>query len=434
MSYLKEVIARTLGCNPKHIKYLGQGGEVIAFSFIDRNESKKVIKIYSNSIKTEEDFENVKESSTKMNNILKGTSKTLKPLLGHEIEIRNKKYYFQIFNYMDSDLIDICNNKNSNLSPYEFFIIALRIIMGVESLHKANIVHCDIKLENILVNLIDKKVKLIDFGFAKKIEPNCFYKPQGTVNYAAPELMMVSYTNGVPGNMLFPADIYSLGIVLYIMFTKSMAITNFSNFRYNPNIAPLPYETPKIREQFFGLLERMINYNPELRPNIKEIKDIMVKIYLNIEKERKKRMVIENVKLKNREKLELGILNGLKFNKEEIEKIELNTLKRVKFLLENNKVNNKLKYNIKKYINEIYCDNIFEIEEGNFKPLKFNESLEFNLIRTSLDNTKLAQNYYYSDKKKELEDKKEFLNELALTINLFDIKKQDEFEKSFLES
>ncbi len=418
MTYINEQIAKVVKCDFKTVEYIDSGEEVEVFSFIDNNKSKKIIKIYSKVISFKKGFDKVKKDSIEKTNILRGTSKILKPLFDGEIKLYDNKYYFQIFNYMDVDLLSICNDRKKIVNLYEFFIIALRIVMGVDSLHKANIVHCDIKIENILVNLKDKKVKLIDFGFVKKVKKNSYYTPQGTLVYAAPELK--KFYTVVPGDMLFPTDIYSLGIVLYAMFTKNINLSNFYYYKENPEIAPLPYENAEIRESFFELIKRMTSENPETRPNIEEVKNIMVQIYLNIENERKKKGIIENTKLKSREKLELGILNDLDFKEEEVNKVELNTLKRIKFLIEDNKMTPNLKHNIKKYINDIYFDNVFNIEENNFKELSFEESIDFKLMQTRLNNTKLAQNEYCSIRKIDVENNKKFLNFLAKTINSFD--------------
>ena len=232
-------IATTVECNPTSIDHIGCGEEADVFSFIDKYGSKKTIKIYSQSISVNKGFANVKKDLIEKTNLLRSASKVLKPLLNSEIELNRNKYYFQVFDYIDTDLLSICNNKNGNINLYEFFIIALRIVMGVYSLHKANIVHCDIKLENILVNLKDKKVKLIDFGFTKRIERDCSYIPQGTPVYASPELKSV--LGKIPGYMLFPSDIYSLGIILYAIFTKSINLPLFHYYKINQKLAPLPY-------------------------------------------------------------------------------------------------------------------------------------------------------------------------------------------------
>jgi hypothetical protein len=85
-------------------------------------------------------------------------------------------------------------------------------------LHSYGIVHRDIKLENIIMteDTEQAEVKLVDFGLSKMIGPSEACKePFGTIGYAAPEIL-----KGEPYDKAI--DIWSLGIVLYIMLTGQM--------------------------------------------------------------------------------------------------------------------------------------------------------------------------------------------------------------------
>lgn len=110
--------------------------------------------------------------------------------------------------------------------------IALQIAEGLARAHEANIIHRDIKSDNIMVNR-DGHAKLLDFGLAKLLETSP-EKPgdltdvgrtltqeqahtlagavMGTINYMSPEQ--------VRGRALDPAsDVFSLGVVFYEMVT-----------------------------------------------------------------------------------------------------------------------------------------------------------------------------------------------------------------------
>lgn len=73
-----------------------------------------------------------------------------------------------------------------------------------------NIIYRDLKPENVMIDK-DGHIKLIDFGFAKKLSQtknrtltNC-----GTLGYSAPEVLM-----GVSQGYSYPVDIWSYGILL----------------------------------------------------------------------------------------------------------------------------------------------------------------------------------------------------------------------------
>ena len=77
-------------------------------------------------------------------------------------------------------------------------------------IHRNNISHRDIKLENLIINPETKEIKLIDFGFAvystKALKMHC-----GTPNYMAPEIVSKKEYKGAS------IDIWCCGIVYYLL-------------------------------------------------------------------------------------------------------------------------------------------------------------------------------------------------------------------------
>ena len=65
---------------------------------------------------------------------------------------------------------------------------SISLIENVLKLHtKANIMHCDIKLQNVQWNGESKSVVLLDFGYAQRIEEVC--PVLGTSGFEAPEVV-----------------------------------------------------------------------------------------------------------------------------------------------------------------------------------------------------------------------------------------------------
>jgi len=89
-----------------------------------------------------------------------------------------------------------------------------QITSAVEYIHKRKIVHRDIKPENLMYenNSPDSLLKLADFGLATKIGENGLHdqKTCGTPTYVAPEILKEEAYG-------FPVDIWSLGVVIYIV-------------------------------------------------------------------------------------------------------------------------------------------------------------------------------------------------------------------------
>jgi len=115
------------------------------------------------------------------------------------------------------DLYSLFEN-NVKLDSTVIVFFAAQIILAIGYLHKRNIVHRDMKLENILV---DKQgyIKVIDYGLSKKLKPNTICEElSGTFMYMAPEMI-----NKKGHNM--SVDWWALGIILYEL---KYAITPFA--------------------------------------------------------------------------------------------------------------------------------------------------------------------------------------------------------------
>ena len=91
--------------------------------------------------------------------------------------------------------------------------IALQIMSGLEYIHGKKILHNDIKPSNILID-DNHHVKINDFGAAYMVTSKIPKSVIGTVSYMSPD--RINHGN----KKTFYNDIYSLGVVLYEMYTK----------------------------------------------------------------------------------------------------------------------------------------------------------------------------------------------------------------------
>ena len=100
--------------------------------------------------------------------------------------------------------------KNQHLPWQESCNYAIQIGQGIQAAHERNIIHRDIKPQNIIMDS-SGTLKVTDFGIAKAMESDKAIAggtAMGSVHYISPEQARGGYTD-------FRSDIYSLGIVLY---------------------------------------------------------------------------------------------------------------------------------------------------------------------------------------------------------------------------
>lgn len=198
----------------------------------------------------------------------------LKKLLGHPNVVKllevfeNKKYVFFVTEYAtNGDLLKYA--KSTTLMPekeakYMFYQIA----MGLRYIHSQNIIHRDVKLDNILIDEMNR-CKICDFGVSRQIDPREIVNEQcGTPAYLAPEIIK---DQGYKG---FGADIWSLGVLLFCLLTGNMPFKAATIEELHQKITEGKYEfpeTPKLSKEAMDLVSRMLVLDPEHRASIDEV-------------------------------------------------------------------------------------------------------------------------------------------------------------------
>lgn len=166
---------------------------------------------------------------------------------------------------------------HEDLAKFQF----LQICHAISHIHERGIAHMDIKLENILLDDL-YNIKVADLGASLDVSKSdgMTDSRRGTVCYMAPEV-----NDHLSGEMFdaFKADIYSLGICLYVLLFgefpqkeefndstdyDSDAIGGITGLKYSPKIKSQWNEiSPECQE----LLSSMLSIEPDERPKIEEI-------------------------------------------------------------------------------------------------------------------------------------------------------------------
>jgi serine/threonine protein kinase len=137
-----------------------------------------------------------------------------------------KNYIYILYKYYDfPDLIVIYNSNILNAKDIYFFNIdiIIQLLDVVNFLHSKNIVHRDIKIENILYDEMRCKIYLCDYEYCINYYEggdNTHITPAGTDKYLAPEI--TAYNKTINHRKV---DIWNLGIVFFIILSKGNLLT-----------------------------------------------------------------------------------------------------------------------------------------------------------------------------------------------------------------
>lgn len=140
--------------------------------------------------------------------------------------------------------------------------ISKQILDGLSYIHNNNIIHRDLKLQNIFISS-DDQIKIGDFGLATNVY-DINYDNVGTDGYIAPEVIQFN-------NYSFKSDLYSFGIILidiffnfktymekYKLLTKNIIDTSYIMINDNLNIIIRSLLNKNLNERMS--IETIINY------------------------------------------------------------------------------------------------------------------------------------------------------------------------------
>jgi len=149
-------------------------------------------------------------------------------------------------------------------------LIFQRVPKAVEILHDSRYCHLDLKLENIMYDRNTNKIKILDFGFArrtktKRNEIKYHRTFCGSMHYLPPEII-----NNLPFDGT-KADVWSLGIVLYGMLVDQFPFDGEEKELFRLITQNNPYFPPFLSTGATSLLKSMLKTNPEERPDISSL-------------------------------------------------------------------------------------------------------------------------------------------------------------------
>jgi serine/threonine protein kinase len=192
------------------LKELGRGGMGIVFQAYDKELKEPVaIKILSPLLSNDPDaLERLKREVSAARRVTHPNVIRI-----HDISEIGGLHFVSMEYFEGVSLKDFLR-RSGPLSMMQGYNIASQICDGLEAAHRQGVVHRDLKSQNIIVGA-SNQVKIIDFGLARSGQMEGLTATgliMGTPEYMAPEQVAGKHVDE-------RADIYSLGIILYEIFT-----------------------------------------------------------------------------------------------------------------------------------------------------------------------------------------------------------------------
>ena len=165
---------------------------------------------------------------------------------------------------------ELYNQIKNQYSENQLAVLFYQVLSGLYYLHSNNIVHRDLKLENILISEIEKDkvtnekyfwVKIIDFGTAKIFEKNKSEKAVvGSSYYIAPEVLHKHYNE--------KCDTWSVGVILYMLIVGRAPFDGKDDEEIIENIE---------KGQFNSKHKKLLNSSEEVQDLVKKLLEVNVK-------------------------------------------------------------------------------------------------------------------------------------------------------------
>jgi eukaryotic-like serine/threonine-protein kinase len=198
--------------------------------------------------------------------------------------IAGPQTFFQVFEFVESgnDLEFMLQKSGSSLAWEQRVTLAKVIMAGVNSLHKSNIVHCDLKPPNIQLFKDDSitagyRLKLIDMDFSILEDRKAPWHGQegyvGSPNYFSPEHLK--------GEVPKPAsDVFTCGLILYELLAQGHPYASEDEDAYKSGVLNRSAHKPKLDGKMPGdadvtevedYIYRCLSTNAAERPTAEEV-------------------------------------------------------------------------------------------------------------------------------------------------------------------
>ncbi|KAJ7140057.1 hypothetical protein C8R43DRAFT_1018800 [Mycena crocata] len=180
--------------------------------------------------------------------------------------IVHQHHYYMVFEYVNGGQMLDYIISHGRLRERVARKFARQIASALDYCHRNNVVHRDLKIENILISQTGN-IKIIDFGLSNLYDPVGHLATFcGSLYFAAPELLNAKVYTGPE------VDVWSFGVVLYVLVCGKVPFDDQSMPALHAKIKRGLVEYPVwLSAECKHLLSRMLVTNPALRAPLHEI-------------------------------------------------------------------------------------------------------------------------------------------------------------------
>lgn len=193
---------------------LGKGGMAVVYRARDLMLERLVaIKLLRKDYSSDPDFQDrFRQEAKAAANLSHPNIVTM-----HDFGLDNKQL-FLVMEYVPGTDMKTLIKQRGRFSPEEALPLLIQACAGIGYAHRAGLVHCDVKPQNMLVTP-DMRLKVADFGIARALA-TIHPEEQSEVIWGSPQYFAPEQASGSAPS---PAsDVYSLGIIMYEMLTGSL--------------------------------------------------------------------------------------------------------------------------------------------------------------------------------------------------------------------
>jgi eukaryotic-like serine/threonine-protein kinase len=244
------------------LEQLGKGGMAIVYRARDTMLERSVaVKVLRESYSRDPAFlERFRQEAKAAANLSHPNIVTV-----HDFGLDNEQLFI-VMEYVPGTDLKTLIKQRGRFTPEEAVPLLIQACAGIGYAHRAGLVHCDVKPQNMLVTP-DMRLKVTDFGIARALS-TIHPQEQSDVIWGSPQYFSPEQASGAAPS---PAsDVYSLGVIMYEMLTGSLPFhadtaAELAHLHIEAQPVPVAEMLPNISPVLEQILNKVLSKEPSQR-------------------------------------------------------------------------------------------------------------------------------------------------------------------------